>query len=104
MLSVIMLIVGFYICYAECCYAECHYAECHYAECCYAECRGAIKRKKTIVFSRICKLNAKLASEIGQVNRLTSPKIGPFLFLSQCPGWPRQVECRGRFVEHLGRT
>ncbi len=30
-LSVVMLIVGFFYCYAECRYVECHYAECRCA-------------------------------------------------------------------------
>ncbi len=46
----LMVIVDFIYCYAECRYAKCHYAECRYAkhhcaECLYAkphyaECRG----------------------------------------------------------------
>ncbi len=41
MLSVVMLNVTIFYCYAECRYAECLYAECHYAECLYAECHYA---------------------------------------------------------------
>jgi hypothetical protein len=37
MLNVVVLIVTFYLLFAEC-----HYADCRYADCRYAECRGAI--------------------------------------------------------------
>ncbi len=43
MLHVVVLIVAF-----SYCYAECHYAECHYAECRYAECRGGQRIHVTI--------------------------------------------------------
>ncbi len=57
MLSVIILSVAFFYCYAECrypecrifyCYAEYHYAEYHYAEYRYAEWRGSIQCKHVL--------------------------------------------------------
>jgi hypothetical protein len=40
MLSVIMLSVTVFYCFAESRYAECPHAECRYDACRYAECRG----------------------------------------------------------------
>ncbi len=39
MLSVVVIIVAFFYCYAEC----------HYSECRYAECRGAIRLNLTLL-------------------------------------------------------